>query len=373
MKSISVAIKYYIKGDFMKRFIIYIFCTLMLLECTGCQNIGGKINDEAVPYDFPDVYTGEKNNVIFDTEIIVNEEADGNGLYETTAKLQTFDYEKAYDTLFSEIEIKEHTENEDPVYDRIILYTGTQESEMLYMVGNNHLTLSKSGAFSDAFYSFHLEGDDYNADLYLTGEEFAFKSIDEAYRDISEVLKEIGLNVSGKYNCYSLNYKMLEENEYVTNGKGEVDKSLYKDEWTEEDNEYFFAIHQTLQDCVVQYPVGKVFIQVCDANAPVQVLYTNNGIEEMNIYELFTFEQSKKLLKLKGFDEIADAIAYKYNMLLTDDKYEVVSAELFWRPVEIENKREYDMIPAWEIKIYETSTEKTIYMYVNALTAEEML
>lgn len=122
----------------------------------------------------------------------------------------------------------------------------------------------------------------------------------------------------------------------------------------------------------MQYPLAEVFKQVCDANAPVQVFYTHNGIVEMQIYDLFTFQQSDEPLALKSFDAVADTIAYKYNMLLTDEKYEVKSAELFFRPVE-GDQESFEMIPAWEVTVREVSTERTLHMYVNALTAEEML
>ncbi len=131
-----------------------------------------------------------------------------------------------------------------------------------------------------------------------------------AYRELSKVLSEIGLDIAGKYNCYSLDYQTMKENEYVINFQGEEDRDRYKDNWTKDDNGYFFAVHQTLQGCTVQYPLAEVFSQVCDANAPVQVFYTRNGIVEMQIYDLFTFHQTDEPLVLKSFDEVADTVAY---------------------------------------------------------------
>ena len=131
-----------------------------------------------------------------------------------------------------------------------------------------------------------------------------------AYRELSKVLSEIGLDIAGKYTCYSLDYQTMKENEYVINFQGEEDRDRYKDNWTKDDNGYFFAVHQTLQGCTVQYPLAEVFSQVCDANAPVQVFYTRNGIVEMQIYDLFTFHQTDEPLVLKSFDEVADTVAY---------------------------------------------------------------
>ena len=355
----------------MKKVLIYLICILAVLECGGCHKTDEELTKETPhPYHFPAAYTKEMDQVVFDTEIIVSEEVSDHGLYETTAAYQTMDKEKAYDLLFGEIEIREHWER-DTDMGKEMYYTGNQMHESLYMI-KNHLGMAKGPIFNYVLHSFHLEGDDYNADLYLTGKEFEFKSIDEAYRDISEVLSELDLDITGKYNCYSLDYKTMEENEYVVALDEEKAKDEYKDNWTKDDNGYFFAVHQTLQGCTVQYPLAEVFKQVCDANAPVQILYTHNGIVYMDIYDLFTFQQSDKPLSLKSFDEVADTIAHKFNMILTEDKYEVKSAELFFRPVE-GDKESFEMIPAWEITIREVSTERTLHMYVNALTAEEML
>lgn len=367
----------------MKKVFIYLTCILAVLECGGCRKTDEELADEVLttetpatdakeidPVVFPAAYTKEMDHVVFNTEIIVNEEVSDHGLYKTTASYQTLNKEKAYDLLFGEIEIGEHWER-DTEMGAEMYYVGNQMHESLYMI-KNHLSLTKGAAFNYARHSFHLEGDNYNADLYLTGESFEFKRIDEAYRELSEVLSELDLDITGKYNCYSLDYKTMEENEYVAAVDEEKAREEYKDNWTKDDNGYFFAVHQTLQGCTVQYPLAEVFRQVCDANAPVQALYTHNGIVYMDIYDLFTFQQSDEPLALKSFDEVADTIAYKFNMILTEDKYEVKRAELFFRPVE-GDQESFEMIPAWEVTIREASTERTLYMYVNALTAEEML
>lgn len=360
----------------MKKVLMFLICILAVLECGGCRKTDGNLTDEALttetphPCHFPATYTKEMDHVVFDAEIIVNEEVSDHGLYKTTAAYQSMNKEKAYDLLFGEVEIEECREK-DTEMGKEMYYVGNQMHESLYMI-KNHLSMNKDDISTYIRQSFQLEGDDYNADLYLTGEEFEFKSIDEAYRELSGVLSDIGLDITGKYNCYSLDYKTLEENEYVVAVDEEKARSRYKESWTKDDNGYFFAVHQTLQGCTVQYPLAEVFRQVCDANAPVQALYTHNGIVDLEIYDLFTFQQSDEPLVLKSFDEVADTIAYKYNMILNDDQYEVKSAELFFRPVE-GDKESFEMIPAWEVTIREVSTDRTLYMYVNALTAEEML
>lgn len=352
----------------MKRITIVMFCILMVLECTSCQKTDNtKMASHNNPqYNFPATFEKEVENVIFNTELSVNDEVMKNGLYKTTALPQKMNSKKAYDILFEGIEVKETIEM---VPGKEMQYLGIN-GENLYMV-KDYVTFSTD--FSGyVLHTFKLEGEDYNADQYLTGEEFSFMSIEEAYENLVKTVSGFGMDISGNYNCYSLDYIKMEENEYAINYKGKEDTDSYKESWTEDDNCYFFAVHQLLQGCIVQFPIAEVFREVCDANAPVQALYTKYGLERLDIYELFTFKQSKEPLLLKDFEEIADMIANKYNMILSDSKYEITEAELFWRPMETENEV-YEMIPAWEVTILEVSTERTLHMYVNAVTAEEIL
>lgn len=351
----------------MKKILLCMFYILIILGCTGCQKMDQGEKDK-IKYNFPTTYSKEVENVIFNTEVKVNEEVNSIGLYKTTAFPQKLDSDKAFDVLFDGIEVADSLEI-DKELGREVQYIG-KDDESLYMV-KNHLNFSKD-LFQYVIHSFHLEGEDYNADQYLTGEEFSFMGIDDAYYNIVKVISEFGMDISGEYHCYSLEHKKMEENEFAMDAVGKEDKKSYKDQWTEEDDSYFFTIHQIQQGCIVQYPIAGIFQEICDANAPVQVLYTKDGIVRLDIYEIFTFEQSDEVLDLRSFEEIADFIADKYNMILSDNKYEVFKAELFWKPVESEDQI-YEMIPVWEISIMEKSSEKIMKMYVNALTAEEIL
>lgn len=374
----------------MKKIIVYLLFGLIFLGCVGCRKtdkVIEEIQEETyksdtdlyqdqrentevtlISYNFPDTYSMEVENVIFNMKVTVNDEVLDNGLYKTTAFSQKIDGDKAYNILFNGVEIKDSTEVETE-YGKQIHYIGTND-EIFHMTKDS-VSMSNS-LYRHIINTFSMEGSDYNADEYLTGKEFAFMSIVNAYQDVVDTASEFGMDVSGSYNCYSLDYEKMKENEYAIDHKGKEDISSYKDNWTEEDNCYFFAIHQMLQDCIVQYPIADVFKEVCDANAPVQALYTKNGLEMLSVRNIFTFKQTKEPLLLKDFEEIADAIANKYNMILADSKYEVTEAELFWRPME-SGEESFEMIPAWEITVLEVSSGRTLHMYVNAVTAEEIL
>ena len=364
----------------MKKFLLFFSWGLLALMLSGCgkaeekgEQVQSEENAETVqsteqPYDFLEAYSNTMENVTFTTEIIVNDGVREKGLYSTKAYLQKLDAEKAFEKLFGESEVIEQREF-DLEGGKERYYRGSNGESL--STRPNGLFMMKP-LFIHALNTFSLEGEDYNGDLYLTGEEFEFMGIEEAYETLKKEISEFGLDIEGQYHCYSLNYKTMEENEYAMGHDGKEDPSVYKDEWTAEDNGYFFAIHQEVQDCVVQYPVADAFFKISDANAPIQIFYTKNGIEHLDISNIFTFEESDEQLYLKSFDEIAAAIAKKYNMLLTESEYEVTKAELFWRPVETEEEY-YEMLPAWEVTVLEKAAQRTFEMYINAVTAEEIV
>lgn len=368
----------------MKKKLIRSLCFIFMLLCVGCQKKDNNYtvkqdvlcesemlsneNNNMNTYEFPNLYFNEVENVSFDTEIVVSDAVTRNGLYSTQALVQKKNSMVAYETLFNGIEVKNSTEIEGD-YGKEIYYQGAN-GESLYMTEDT-LFMARN-IYQNIINAFCLEGKEYNADLYLTGEEFEFMSIEEAYQNILKIASKIGLNIEGKYTCFSLNYKTLKESEFAIGKDGEEDTSSYKEQWTEDDNGYYFTIHQVLQDCIVQYPNADVYQKICDANAPIQVIFTKNGIEMFESGKIFTFKQGNELILLTNFENIADSIATKYNMLLTDSTYKVIKAELFWRPVKTESEI-YEMIPTWEITVVETSSDSVSYMYINAVTAEEMI
>ena len=351
----------------MKKY--YFFVGLLICILTGCGNSNtaeGGTDQNSV--DFPENYNKTIENVIFNTDIVINRNSEKQTLYETTATIQKKDNDKAYEVLFEDVD-SEKAADIDRADGKEIYYQGTK-GESLFITPYT-LFMSKT-LYPYIVNAFSLEGEDYNADLYLTGKEFTFSDIKQAYQNIVETASLFGLDISGQYTCYSLDYNQMKENEYAFGNDGKINVDSYKACWEEKDNGYYFAIHQMLQGYVVQYPLADVYCKITDANAPIQVLYTENGIEMLDICEIFTFSQSDQKLNLVSFDEIAMTVADKYSMILSDAEYEVTRAELFFRPIKNE-KDTYEVVPAWEISIVDKKTNTYSWMYINAATNEEIV
>lgn len=303
-----------------------------------------------------------------------------NGLYQTQVKLMEKDYETPCDVIFQDIEIIDKGDNvadDEDKYGRSVHCIGADDT--LFSMNNRHLMMSK-----EEYYYYRrainlAEGEtDYNADQFLTGEEFDFMSIEEAYQYVLQYMADIGMDIdasdSFSYTCYSMNYKMVEaiENVEKEGAQGNIAylRQFKQSKWTEADNAYFFAIHQTWQECMVQYPFGGGS-RVADYNAPIIVVVTQNGVVGLDSNELFDFEQGEELLQLLTFEDIATCIASKYNRFLPNSQYIVKSAMLYWRPEEQEDYS-FEMIPTWEVVVEEASTRISHSIYINALNGDEI-
>lgn len=137
----------------MKKIIVYLLFGLIFLGCVGCRKtdkVIEEIQEETyksdtdlyqdqrentevtlISYNFPDTYSMEVENVIFNMKVTVNDEVLDNGLYKTTAFSQKIDGDKAYNILFNGVEIKDSTEVETE-YGKQIHYIGTND-EIFHM------------------------------------------------------------------------------------------------------------------------------------------------------------------------------------------------------------------------------------------------
>jgi len=344
------------------------------------ESIDTLTNIDKNAYDFPKTYQSEIGNVQFDTEVIVSEAVKQKGLYQTQVRLMEKDYETPCEVIFKNIEIGDKGDNipdDDKRYGRSVWCSGLDNTT--FSMNNRHLMMSKE---EYAYYRRAInlaEGEtSYNGDQFLTGEEFDFMTIEEAYQYVLQYMADIGMDIdasdSFSYTCYSMNYKMVEaiENVEKEGAQGNIAylRQFKQPKWTEADNAYFFTIHQTWQDCMVQYPFGGVS-RVDDYNAPIVVVVTKNGVVGLDSNELFDFEQGEELLQLLTFEDIATCIASKYNRFLPNSQYIVKSAMLYWRPEEQEDYS-FEMIPTWEVVVEETGSGSNHCIYINALNGDEI-
>ena len=257
-----------------------------------------------------------------------------------------------------------------------------EEDNNCWYEGANHeiLTINHTSiGFSTDFYvyvsnAFRLQQEysDYNADQYELDQDLGFASRQEAFENIRQALQTMGIEMEEEYQCYVLEHSMLQSEEYVMDMNGNVDRTGYKDSWTQDDDSYYFVINQKYDDTPAYHVFYDNFPLSADENAPIQVLYNKDGIQFLQLEKVFSFTKQESNYDLKPFEEIAEVIEAKYGMLSDGSTVCVNQATLYY----MENKvgdGQYEVIPVWIFNTADNETGKILQDVVNAETAEEMI
>jgi len=380
----------------MKRrlYIIAFFTLLFLSACgeTSTENSSGSADvqepesedftkmsgNSSKVYAFPEQYNENADEkIIFKTEIVVNEKIKNAEAPKGFASRQQVDNEKIFQLFFSDIPVrdKEIYELED---DNGKLY------ESIYYEGENLESLlinPESFSYMGALMPYIANVFDLteNTDKYSQEQDLPFQSQEEAFQDLKKELRKADIDIGDEYKCYALDYKIMQEEEYAIDMDGNEDTSSYKPSWSQEDDCYYFIIWQKFQDVpVYQLDEGELR-NADDENAPIQILYSKNGIEMMEFSKVYHFEESEEVVELKPFEEVAQTVNQKYSMLLGDMFFKVTKAELYYMADEL-NEDQYELMPVWIIDIMQYESEENndgedgskIQEAVNAATAEEM-
>lgn len=361
-----------------------IIATTLCISLAGCSNdsktpqtgtsskaeTSENVSEESAPseigIEIPERYDKEAENVSFKTDINVSENVRENGLQKLSATVQKPDTAKVFDCLMGDTEIREKNEEDNNYW-----YEG---------VNNEILTINHTSiGFSTNFYvyvsnAFRLQQgySDYNADKYELDKDLEFASRQEAFENIRQALETMGIDIEEQYKCYVLEHSMLQSEEYAMDINGNVDQTVYKDSWTQDDDSYYFVINQKYDDTPAYHVFYDNFPLAADENAPVQVLYNKDGIQFLQLEKVFAFTEQESNYDLKPFEEIAEVIETKYGMLLDGSTYSVNQATLYYMENKVSDEQ-YEVIPVWIFNTEDKETGKTLQDIVNAETGKEIV
>ena len=330
------------------------------------ESVSGKAASSGMNIEIPERYEKEADNVYFKAGVIVSSEVRENGLQKISASVQRPDPAKVLECLMGDAEIDEKNEEEDNYW-----YVGAN---------GESLTINNTSiGFATKFYvyvsnAFRLQQgySDYNADKYELDKDFGFASRQQAFEDVRQSLKMMGIDVENEYKCYVLEHSMLQSEEYVMDINGNVDQSNYKGSWTQDDDSYYFVINQKYGDTPAYHVFYDNFPLIADENAPIQVLYNKNGIQFLQLEKVFSFSEQEGIYDLKPFEEIVEVIENKYGMLLDGSTYSVNQATLYYMENETSDGQ-YAVSPVWIFNIVDNEDGKALQDVVNAQTGEEII
>jgi hypothetical protein len=360
-------------------FILSISILSLAISLTGCSSEKKpsaerlEIESEAASIDFPDSFQKDYDNQLrVDAQIIVPNELKGKKLQGAKAeyyspKLETV---KQKTEEYAGITLEEFDVLEDQDYEGITVYTHQYETlqedvlSITYSENQNNL-LYYPDDMGYVFYSFRLAEDpNYNAGLFLTGEEFAFAGMSDAFQRVKQYLEEIGIAVGEGYRCYSLSYETLRQEEIIY----EEESHRERKEWSEKDNAYYFAMNQEANGLPVYIPLYGIYADDNDYNAPIQIMYKDSGIGFIQTGTMYVITPMETYVNPLGIEEIFDHVKEKYDMLISDDEVTITQAKLCWIP----DKDSENLILGWSMRGH-TSSGAGLQMFYDAQTGKELI
>ena len=319
--------------------------------------------EEKHSYKFPNKYQNEFEKITFDAEVIVENVGELKSFYKCNAKPQRINRDKALKKFLGKENIKKVYESEEDVKGETTSVSYEGENGNTISFGNipSSCNYRKNGLSKYLLNSFRLQSKDsrYNADKFSLDKEFEFSTREEAFNKIKKTLTDIGIEMGSNYKAYSLDYKTMRDEEYVMDVNGNEDRSKYKPSWTEEDNAYYFVINQDYEKLPTYHPYFNVFKSKEESNAPIQVIYSKNGIEYLEIENVVDFSSKNSEVEILPFENIIESINNKAFLNEDDRTFKVTKMELEYM-VDTYNGRKdgiYKVRPIWMADVEEVNKE----------------
>ena len=319
--------------------------------------------EEKHSYKFPNKYQNEFEKITFDAEVIVENVGELKSFYKCNAKPQRINRDKALKKFLGKENIKKVYESEEDVKGETTSVSYEGENGNTISFGNipSSCNYRKNGLSKYLLNAFRLQSKDsrYNADKFSLDKEFEFSTREEAFNKIRKTLTDIGIEIGSNYKAYSLDYKTMRDEEYVMDVNGNEDRSKYKPSWTEEDNAYYFVINQDYEKLPTYHPYFNVFKSKEESNAPIQVVYSKNGIEYLEIENVVDFSSKNSEVEILPFENIIESINNKAFLNEDDRTFKVTKMELEYM-VDTYNGRKdgiYKVKPIWMADVEEVNKE----------------
>lgn len=322
---------------------------------------------------FPETYNKQDGVVTFDCELIVPEEVPVTGKRYIAKKLQ-IDTDTAESIYLDDNDILEH-ESYETIYDYTNEYYRLN-NDTTFSITPYSLWYSNFTVTAALDYGFEFDEDEryYNKELYDKDDNLDFETQEEAAESLQTDLKNIGVDdVDINYNIYVCDKDTL-DSEYhrIIEAENPPDDDgsdgIYEG--------YYFTCRQEIGGLPVFAKGGDVLYQDIESNSPVQAYYTADGLQMLEVGDLFEFKECSDEYSLCSFDVVAQTISDHFNYMITDNTYNVIYAKLYNYVLltdGTEDEYNYTVTPVWIVKVQEIdpqNNENTIQYEYNAITGE---
>lgn len=368
-----------------RKFLLICVSMCMLLGCSkqSASDDGTNTKSEqdvtTVLDNIPKTFQRKDGNVVFDAEVKLNAYDQEKGLVTATAHLKKADNEKALALLWQEKDgkyIEEGYESENEYGEKVITMCGSNaDNTVSFQAGPYSSVVSYSGTgTSHITGAFRLQKkeENYNADKYSLTDELDFMTREDAFSKLESALKQIGFDFEKEYSAYALDAETMEKEEYHMSMDGGIDKEEYKEQWTRDDDCYYFAIRQNYRGLPIHYAYAGVFTNYGPENAPVQAIFSKDGIMELNVDHIYEMSSEEMVEQLIEPEQAAEVASKKYNSILGDITYQISQIELVYIVDVAGEKGSYKLKPAW-ILMGTQSDGSDIQTIIDAQTGKEVI
>lgn len=375
-----------------KKMVAVLLCSTILF--TGCGKIENvnetkdskdvistQENEEKKAEAFPENYQKADGNVIFDLQVHADIDPTKDKLTTAEATLQKkVDHDTAVSVLCPRKDVQFETETYEDEYEK----NGTSYWYSGEDFDYSYETKSSAISYNTPLYSYipnsfqhdpNYQG--YNADLYSAEKDFSFMKQTDAKNEVLQVLKKLGFDYETEVHGYALDHTTMEQEENVMDIDGNQDESLKKSEWTSDDDCYYFCVWQKYQNLPVYHLYADIINQYDDSTAPVQAIWGKDGLQYLNIEDVFAFKPKEEVTCLP-FEEVATTISKKYNELLKTGECHFTDATLTMYVEVTSTKCPYQATPVWVFQgkqkaEKEGEADTPILVLVDAATGKEVV
>lgn len=329
------------------------------------------VSMEEAEYSFPEKYekTSDSGKVKFNCELEVPENIKGQAISTVDVKgLYSCDREKAWSMFGEGKEIIEKPE--------IPVEEGREPYDYYLFADDEALGISEGidyGSSNSKYYSYIGVKSPDNQDMFEEAEVF-FKSGEECITELKKIIDELGYYPEDFiFACYPLNFQTMKNLEEQYLQEGYLAEEKRKESWSQEDDAYFIYGYQKYEDIPIFHEmmsIARTMAYDTPDNAPIQAIYSTRGIEQLNISDIYAFENGETQASLKPFEDIAAVVEEKFENILNDAEYEVTRAK-FYERVYLDEGQKYKADPIWYFEVVENNISKSVTL-INAETGKEI-
>lgn len=377
----------------MKKFISMILIALMLMTFCSCSNSDNEISGTSAAGEQSENENSKEQSGITDdvNKTPVSDPKDtgtGNSILKHSHVNETWDSGVVVDADVTEInrdKLPRYTGSLELFsYDKLVKDFGLNPEDAIENIkGETKLPIPGEHVYlnfgenkliynpSSFVYSGRLEeigievlfrdGSLKNSDLFLTGKDLDFATIDEADKEIQKLLDKLGLEYVNDPVCYTMDVDTM---------SSEIDRIYEMNYGNIEDTDDEFFIEEkrivTKEDefYIFYYPVAVDGMPVSNqangvdgdgslvGGTEIKVCYGRKGIDTVDIYYQTDTTEKSEPEQIIPLEEIMKSVEEKYDSLILEGDYLINDIKLEYILQPINNKENmYNIVPVWRFMI----------------------